>query len=133
MENIMESKEIHLGEIEARFANIIWDSVPTSTGSLYRICKEEFGWTMSTTATVLRRLCQKGLFRVENRIVYTVLSRKDFYAAQSEQFVRNNFGGSFSGFFAAFTNQRKLTPEEIADMRAMIDAYEKNQLNNSND
>jgi len=123
----MNNKEIHLGEIEARFADIIWENVPTSTGSLYRICKDEFGWTMSTAATVLRRLCQKGLFRTENRMVYAVMTRKDFFAAQSEQFVRENFDGSFSGFFAAFTKQRKLTSEEIADMRAMIDAYEKSR------
>ncbi len=122
----MSNKEIRLGEIESRFANIIWENVPTSTGNLYRICKEEFGWKMSTAATVLRRLCDKGLFRIEGRTVYAVLSRKDFYAVQSEQFVRNNFNDSFDCFFAAFTKQRRLTAKEIAAMRALIDDCEKN-------
>lgn len=123
----MSNKEIRLGEIEARFADIIWENVPTTTGALYSICKEEFGWKMSTAATVLRRLCDKGLFSIEKRTVYAVLSRKDFYAIQSEQFVRENFNGSFDCFFAAFTKQRRLTAEEIAAMRALIDECEKKQ------
>lgn len=127
----MDIKEIHLGEIEALYADVIWESVPDTTGNIYRLCKEKFGRTVSTNATVLRRLCQKGLFRVENRVVYAVVTRKEFYVAQSEQFIAENFGGSFAGFFNAFTKKRKLTPEEIADMRALIDAYEKEQSEDS--
>lgn len=123
----MDLKEIHLGEAETRFAKIVWQNEPVTTSVLYRLSEEALGWTSSTTFTVLRRLSKKGLFQTEKGVVTSLISRKDFFAAQSEKFVSESFDGSFPSFFAAFTERQKLTPEEIEAVRSMIEAFEKGE------
>ncbi len=123
----MELKEIHLGEAETRFAKIVWQNEPVTTSALYRLSKEALGWTNSTTFTVLRRLCKKGLFRTEEGVVTSLVSRKDFFAEQSQKFVSESFDGSFPSFLAAFSERQKLTPEEIEAVRSMIEKFEKGE------
>ncbi|MBO4914893.1 MAG: BlaI/MecI/CopY family transcriptional regulator [Oscillospiraceae bacterium] len=120
-------EEKGLGRVEARFADIVWEHAPLKSGELVKLCEKELSWKKSTTYTVLKKLCARGLFRNENGVVTAALSRGDFYAAQSEQFVSETFAGSLPAFIAAFTSQKKLTPQEVAEIRAMIDAYGKGE------
>ena len=115
----MEPKDYHLGAVESRFADLVWAHAPVSTRELVTLCAEELDWKRTTTYTVLRRLCQ-----MEDGTVTAQISREAFYAAQSEQFVTERFGGSLPAFVAAFTAGKKLKPEEVAQLRAMIDAME---------
>lgn len=54
-------EEIKLAETESRFAELIWQNEPISSGELVALCERELNWKKSTTYTVLRRLCQKGI------------------------------------------------------------------------
>lgn len=62
-----------LGAIESRFADIIWENEPLSSTELARRSAEQLGWKKSTAYTVLKRLCDKGLFRNENGTVTSCL------------------------------------------------------------
>ena len=53
---------MELGEIQERFAKLIWDNEPIPSGELVKLCQKEFDWKKPTTYTVLRKLCEKGLF-----------------------------------------------------------------------
>lgn len=112
-----------LGEVESRFAEIIWNNEPLGSGELVKLCKEELGWKKSTTYTVLKKLCGRGIFRNEGGAVSSLISRDDFYAAQSSEVVEESFGGSLPSFIAAFTSRNRLSEEEIAEIKALIDAY----------
>ncbi|MBR4150807.1 MAG: BlaI/MecI/CopY family transcriptional regulator [Firmicutes bacterium] len=112
-----------LGEVEARFADIIWNNEPLGSGELVRLCEEELGWKKSTTYTVLKKLCSRGIFRNEGGVVSSLMSRGDFYAAQSSEVVEESFGGSLPSFIAAFTSRNRLSGEEVAEIKALIDAY----------
>lgn len=112
-----------LGAVEARFADIIWNNEPLSSGALVRICEKELAWKRTTTYTVLKRLCERGIFRNCDGVVSALISRQDFYAVQSEKFVEEAFAGSLPAFLAAFTQRKKLSDEEVAQIRAMIDSY----------
>ena len=114
--------EYHLGEIETRFANLIWAHEPLSSAELVKLAEAELAWKKSTTYTVLRRLIEKGIFRNENGAVTSVLSRDEFAAAQSEQFVDEAFSGSLPLFLAAFARRKKLTDAEIDELQRFIDA-----------
>ena len=116
------SSEIRLGAAENTFAQIVWDHEPLSTGELVKLCKSELNWARSTTYTVLRRLCDKGLFKVEGGCVSAVLSRDGFKAVQSEAFMAETFEGSLPAFIAAFTAGRKLNVQEADEIRRLIDA-----------
>ena len=90
-----------LGEIEARFADLIWRHEPLTSGELVKLAQESLSWKKSTTYTVLRRLCEKGIFQNEGGQVTSLISREEFYAAQSEEFVNETFSGSLPAFLAA--------------------------------
>lgn len=116
--------ERKLGMVEARFADLIWENEPLSSGALVRLCEEELGWKKSTTYTVLKKLCQRGIFRNEGGVVTSLISREEFYSAQSRRFVDESFDGSLPAFIAAFAAGKSLSAREIAEIRKMIDDME---------
>ncbi len=115
--------DIQLGTVESRFADLIWESEPVTSGDVVKMAESTLGWKKSTTFTVLRRLCEKGLFRNEKGTVTSLISKQDFYSLQSEQFVEETFGGSLPAFLAAFTKRKKLTEAEIEELRKMVNDY----------
>ena len=116
-------EDLKLGVVEARFADIIWENEPIQSRELARLCEKELNWKRPTTYTVLRKLCEKGLFRNLGGIVSAVISKAEFHAMQSERFVEETFEGSLPAFLNAFTTRKALTAEEIAQIRQMIDSY----------
>lgn len=115
-------EELKLGTVEARFADIIWESEPLTSGELVKLCLEKLGWKKSTTYTVLKKLCEKGIFKNENGKVSCIITRDEFYSKQSEQFIEDTFDGSLPAFITAFTKRRKLSQEDINEIRKMIDS-----------
>ena len=113
--------DFKLGAVESRFADLIWQNEPVTSGNLVKLANEALNWQKSTTYTVLKRLCERGIFRNENGTVTSLLSKEEFYAVQSEQFVEETFSGSLPAFLAAFTSRKKLSEEEIAELQALID------------
>lgn len=116
--------EKKLGVVESKFADIIWSHEPLHSRELVKLCENELNWKKPTTYTVLRRLCERGIFQNEGGMVTSLISREEFYALQSERFVEETFSGSLPAFLAAFTKRKALSPAEIAEIRRMIDDYE---------
>lgn len=117
-------EEIKLGVVESHFADIIWKNEPIHSGELAKLCQQELNWKRPTTYTVLRKLCERGLFQNLDGTVSSVISKQEFYAMQSEKFVEDTFDGSLPAFLAAFASRKALSMEEIAQIREMIDSYE---------
>lgn len=113
--------EYKLGEVEMRFADIIWSHEPLSSGELVKLAEKELSWNRSTTYTILRRLCQRGIFQNEKGSVASLVSKADFMAAQSEKFVEETFAGSLPRFLASFARRKKLSDSEIAEIQKFID------------
>lgn len=112
--------ELQMGVIESRFADIIWQNEPIATTELVKLSQQELNWKKTTTYTVLKRLCDKGIFRNDKGTVTSVISKNEFYSVQSEKFVDETFGGSLPAFLAAFTSRKSLTQEEVAELRKMV-------------
>ena len=112
---------MRLGQIESRFANIIWSHAPLSTQHLVSICEEEFGWKRTTTYTVLKRLSNRGLFVNDGGIVRVIISKEDFYTRQSESVIKEGFSDHLPSFLAAFTTKKKLTDNEIREIEQLIE------------
>lgn len=117
-------QDYQMGVIESRFADLIWENEPISSTELSRRCEELLSWKKSTTYTVLKRLCEKGIFQNNKGTVTSVISRQEFYAVQSEKFVEETFHGSLPAFLTAFTARKSLTPEEVETLRRMVAEYE---------
>ncbi|MDO3410381.1 BlaI/MecI/CopY family transcriptional regulator [Saccharibacillus sp. CPCC 101409] len=115
--------KIGLTEVEARFAELIWNCEPISSGALVKLCETELSWKKSTTYTMLKRLEDKGLFANESGKVRALMRKDEYESEQSRQFVQDTFGGSLPKFLAAFTRSRKLNPREIEEFRRLIDEH----------
>lgn len=117
-------EKYRLGEMEQKFAELIWQRAPVSTRELTALCGQEFSWKRTTTYTMLKRLCDRGIFANENGIVMARMGREEFFAAQGEQFLEDGFEGSLPRFLAAFSRRRRLSDKEIAQLQKLIDEYE---------
>lgn len=115
--------DLTMGAIESRFADIIWEREPVSSTELVKLAQQELGWKKSTTYTVLRRLCERGIFQNHDGAVTSRISRQEFYAVQSEQFVEETFSGSLPAFLTAFTTRKKLSEDEITELENLIKSY----------
>ena len=116
---------VELGEVQARFADIVWANAPIPSGELVKICERELNWKKPTTYTVLRKLCEKGLFENSNGLVKVRITRDAFYSEKSERFVEESISGSLPAFIAAFTSRKPLSDAEANEIMRMIEAYRK--------
>lgn len=110
-----------LGAVEARFADMIWNNAPLTSGELAKMAGKVLGWKKTTAFTVLKRLCDREIFKNEGGIVTVRISREDFYARQSEEYLQDSFGGSLPAFVAAFSSRKKLTEKEMEELQGIID------------
>lgn len=115
--------EKKMGAVESRFAELIWENAPINSTALVRLCEKELGWKKSTTYTVLKKLCARGIFQNVNGTVRVLVSKEAFAAAQSERFVEETFSGSLPAFLAAFTSRKPLSKSELEELQQLIDTY----------
>lgn len=113
-----------LGEMEEKFALLIWEHAPVSSGTLVKMAAAAFDWKKSTTYTMLKRLCDRGLFLNDGGTVRALITQEEFRVRQGERFLADGFGGSLPKFLAAFTRRNKLKEEEIAALKALIEQHE---------
>ncbi len=115
--------DYRLGEIEMRFAELIWQNEPVASGDLVKLAEKELCWKKSTTYTILRRLCEREIFQNKDSVVTSLLSKEEFLAGQSEKFVEETFSGSLPHFLAAFSSRKKLSDKEIEEIQHFINEH----------
>lgn len=120
-------EDIRLGEIESRFVELIWQKEPVASGELVQLCEKELNWKKSTTYTVLRRLCQKGILKNEDATVTSLIKKEEYMARCSEQVVEDEFDGSLPQFVAAFMSRKRLSRKQIDEIQKLIDDYQEQE------
>ncbi len=110
-------------ESEYRFCLILWENEPVNSTVLVSLCREKLGWSKATTYTVIKRLSERGVVKSENAVVTSLVSKEEVQAAEVDELVDRAFEGSIPAFIAAFAKRKTLSPDEIAELRRMIDAY----------
>ena len=113
--------EVRFGAVESKFADIIWNNEPIPSGELVKLCNQKLEWKKSTTYTMLKRLCERGIFKNENGVVSSILTKEEFGAAQSERIIEDTFDGSLPAFIAAFASRKKLSEKDVEEIQKMID------------
>lgn len=117
-------QDIRLGTVEAQFADIIWQNAPISTKDLVKYCEDKLNWKRTTTYTVLKKLCERGIFKTEQSVVSVLISKETFTAIQSERFVHETFNDSLPAFIAAFTSRKRPSEKELSQIRRLLDSFE---------
>lgn len=108
-------------ESEYRFCLILWRHEPINSTKLAKICKEELGWSRTTTYTVIRRLSDRGVVKNENAVVTSLVSKEEAQAAEMDEMMEKTFEGSLPAFIAAFARRQKLSDSEIEEIRRIIE------------
>ena len=116
-------KAYKLTDSEEKFAGLIWQNEPIGSGDLVKLCEKEMNWKKSTTYTVLKKLCEKGIFQNENAVVSSLIRMDEYYAKQSIRFVEDTFGGSLPKFLTAFIGGRKLSEHQAEELKRLIDEH----------
>lgn len=119
----MSVPKIHEGEY--RFCMIMWAHQPVTGVELVKLCQEQLAWKKSTTYTVIKRLGERGVLKLENGIVTALISKEEAEAAEIETFVESKFGGSLPAFVAAFTKHQDLSDSDLDEVQKMIDRIRK--------
>ena len=113
---------------EEKLANLLWQSAPISSPELVELAGREMDWKKSTTYTILKKLCEKGVFKNENALVTTILTQEQQLARQSRQYVEDTFGGSLPRFLASFIGGgNKLTQAQAAELKQLIANHEEGE------
>ncbi len=112
-----------LTEAEKKFADLIWQNEPISSGDLVKLCAKEMNWKKSTTYTMLKKLCKKGIFKNENAVVSSLITKDEYYSRQSIRFVEDTFGGSLPKFLTAFISGRRISRQQAEELKRLIDEH----------
>lgn len=118
----METPKIF--ETEYRFCCIIWEHEPINSGELVQLAARELGWKKSTTYTIIKRLCERGVLKSEDAIISSLYPKEEIQRQESREFLDKTFNGSLPAFLAAFADSKYLSVQDVAEIRKMIDNYE---------
>jgi len=118
------TKNISLTTAEEKLATLIWRDAPLTSPDLVLIAEKEMDWKKSTTYTVLKKLCDKGVIKNDNANVSVVLTCDELHAKQSRYFVEDTFGGSLPRFITSFFGGKKLSAEQAAELKRLIEEHE---------
>lgn len=110
-----------IGDMELRFAKLLWEHEPITTRELVKLCEQELNWKKSTVFTVLRRLCGFGMFQNKDCIVTALMSEEEYMSNLSEDIIENAFRGSLPLLVTSFTRKNTLSEKEKAELLALIE------------
>ena len=113
--------DIRMGPAETQFTEIIWEHEPITSGELSKLAEQKLNWKKTTSFTVIKRLSERGIIQNQKGIVTSLISKEEFFARHSEQYVEDTFGGSLPAFLAAFSTRKKLTDKEVDEMKSLIE------------
>ena len=120
-------KYYKLAETEQKFAELIWQNEPIGSGDLVKLSEKEMNWKKSTTYTVLKKLCEKGIFQNENAVVSSLITKDEYYANLCLRFVEDTFGGSLPKFLTSFISGKKLSNHQAEELKRLIDEHKEVQ------
>lgn len=108
-------------ESEYRFCLILWENEPIKSTELAKLCKDKLDWSKTTTYTVIKRLCERGVIKNENAIVSSIVSKEEAQLSELDEMVDKKFEGSVPAFIAAFGRRQSLSDAEIEEIRRIIE------------
>lgn len=114
-------EEFKLFDAEYRFLDIIWELEPINSTELTKECLKRLGWKKPTTYTVLRKLSSRGIIINENATVTTLVKRDQVQKYETEALLEKSFDNSLPAFLAAFLHDKKLSKQDAAEIKKMIE------------
>jgi BlaI family penicillinase repressor len=116
---------IPISEAESMVMTVLWQRSPMSAEEVVAALAERQDWQEATVKTLLNRLLNKGAIEAVKdgrRYLYSpVLRREDWVLDESEGLLSRLFGGRVAPLVAHFSEHRKLSAEDIAELRKLLE------------
>ncbi len=107
-------------ESEYRFCLIVWENEPATCADFAALSKERLGWSRTTTYTVIKRLCDRGIIQKNGSVVTSVFSKEEVQISEMEELLEKKFEGSVPAFVAAFAKTKKLSDKDREEIMALL-------------
>lgn len=108
-------------ESEYGFCLILWENEPMSASNLAKLCKDKLQWSRTTTYTVIKRLCERGILENNNSIITSIISKEEVQLCALDELVESRFEGSLPSFIAAFAKRQNLSESDIDEIQKIIE------------
>ncbi|MCL6713688.1 BlaI/MecI/CopY family transcriptional regulator [Pseudoxanthomonas sp. z9] len=113
-----------ISDAEALVMEVLWRDHPLGADEVLAALSAQTGWAEPTVKTLLNRLLNKGAIQARKegrRYLYTpVLPREDWVGQQSVGMLERLFGGRVAPLVAHFSEQGRLSPADIAELKKLI-------------
>ena len=121
--------KIKLFDSELKLMELLWSSGSITAKELSLLASEKIGWNKNTTYTIIKKLIDKNAIKREepNFICTALVKKEQVQFEETKELIDKLFGGSVKTLFASFLAKEKLSGSEIAELRQMIDSYDKNE------
>lgn len=125
-------QEIRVTNSEWYLMNCLWEEHPRTLMQMVPILKERIGWSKSTSATMVRRMSEKGLIGYEERgktkYFYPKVNKEDVVVQETRDFLQRIYDGSIGMMMSALVRQNDLSKEDIQELQEILkEAEEKSK------
>lgn len=121
--------EIKLADSEMKVMEVLWKEGDSSAKHVADVMNERYGWNINTTYTFLKRCIRKGA--VERRepgfVCHACIALEEVQRSETEKLLDKVFEGSVDKLFTALLGSRKLTQEQLHDLKRMVEELEEDE------
>ena len=107
-------------ESEYRFCLLLWECEPMTCSALAKLAKENLEWSRTTTYTVIKRLCDRGVLANNNSVITSIVSKDAIQLAELEEIYEKRFQNDLPAFIAAFAKQQNLSESDVEEIQRII-------------
>ena len=114
--------DVKLFDSELKIMNVLWKEGDTTAKHISDVLKEETGWNMNTTYTLIKRCIKKGAIeRSEpNFMCHALIAREEVQAAEAGELLDKIFDGAVDKRFATLIGGKKLSKDEIKNLKELV-------------
>ena len=117
---------VKLYDSELKVMSVLWQECDTTAKHISDVLKEAVGWNINTTYTLIKRCIKKGAIerREPHFMCHALIPKEQVQAQETDELINKIFDGSADKLFASLLSRKKLTSEQIAQLKAIVDDYE---------
>ncbi len=124
----MNEDTTKLFDSELKVMNVLWRDGDVPAKHVADLLNRELGWNKNTTYTLIKRCMKKGAIeRTEpNFMCHALIPKEKMQEAETDELIEKVYDGSADKLFAALLGRKKLSAEQIANLRQIVETYEEN-------
>ena len=113
---------IKLFDSELKVMNVLWKEGDVTAKHISDVLKEEVGWNMNTTYTLIKRCIKKGAIeRSEPKFMcHALIPKEEVQEAETRELVNKIYDGSMDKLFTALLGRKKLSKKQIEDLKKIV-------------